>query len=112
MIYASVDMGVSYYGWTSDDVEKYLSGYGFGGKETALDMYTTMVSEPGNYCRYVLGYIGIMELKQKAEELLGDNFNTKEFNTFILETGPIQFDILFDRIEDWAVGQQHDTSQK
>ena len=112
MIYASVDMGVSYYGWTPDDVEKYLSGYGFGGKETALDMYTTMVSEPGNYCRYVLGYIGIMELKQKAEELLGDNFNTKEFNTFILETGPIQFDILFNRIEDWAASQQHDTSQK
>jgi uncharacterized protein (DUF885 family) len=102
LIYATVDMGVGCYGWDEDDVYEYITSMGFRGRRIAKEMYDSMVSEPGNYSRYVLGYIAILELRDKAKELLGDKYSTKEFNKFVLDTGAIQFDILFERIEEWA----------
>jgi uncharacterized protein (DUF885 family) len=104
LIYATVDMGVGCYGWDEDDVYEYVTSMGFVGHRIAKEMYDSMVSEPGNYSRYVLGYIAILELRDKAKELLGEKYSTKEFNKFVLDTGAIQFDILFSRIEDWADG--------
>lgn len=102
LIYASADIGVSCYGWTQADVYTFVSSFGFKGTRIAGEMYDAMVSEPGNYCRYVLGYIAILELQDKAKELLDNKYSVKEFNKFILDTGAIQFDILFDRLESWA----------
>lgn len=102
LLYASVDMGVSCYGWSEDDVYNFVSSFGFRGKRIAKEMYDAMVSEPGNYCRYVLGYIAILELQDKAKELLGNRYSAKEFNKFLLDTGAIQFDILFNRLDEWA----------
>jgi uncharacterized protein (DUF885 family) len=102
LIYATVDMGVGCYGWDEDEVYEYITSMGFRGRRIAKEMYDSMVSEPGNYSRYVLGYIAILELRDKAKELLGDKYSTKEFNKFVLDTGAIQFDILFERIDEWA----------
>lgn len=102
LLYASVDIGVSCYGWNEDDVYKFVFSYGFSGKRIAKEMYDAMVSEPGNYCRYVLGYIAILELQDKAKKLLGNRYSAKEFNKFLLDTGAVQFDILFDRLNEWA----------
>jgi uncharacterized protein (DUF885 family) len=45
--------------------------------------------------------IGIFELREKAKDELGSKFNLKEFHRYILDMGPIQFDILFDNLEPW-----------
>ncbi len=101
-LYAKVDIGVNYHGWNSDDVYSFISSYGIDNKDAASEMYAAMVSEPGNYCKYVLGYLGFMELEKNASSKAGDNFNKKEFNKYILDYGPVQFDILFNNLDKWA----------
>ena len=51
--------GVNYYGWSEDDVYNFISSYGFNDKSVATQMYSQMLSEPANYCKYVLGYVGL-----------------------------------------------------
>lgn len=101
-MYAKVDIGVNHYGWDCDDVLTYLANWGLDEKEIAQEMYDSMVSEPGNYCKYVLGYLGFMELKNTASEKLGDKFNLKEFHKYVLDYGPVQFDILFNNLDAWV----------
>lgn len=98
-IYGKVDIGVNYFGWSENDVYSFISQYGFTDKSIASQMYMQMVSEPANYCKYVLGYVGFMELKKAASEKMGDSFNLKNFHKYILDLGPVQFDILFERLD-------------
>ena len=98
LIYGKVDIGVNYYGWSEDDVYNFISSYGFNDKSVATQMYSQMLSEPANYCKYVLGYVGFMELKAAAMQKQGNSFNLKEFHKYILDMGPVQFDILFENL--------------
>lgn len=101
-LYAKVDIGVNYYGWKVSDVLEYISRFGFSDKEIAQTMYDSMVTEPANYCQYVLGYIGFSELKKNAQEKLGDRFVLKDFHKYILDMGPVPFDILFERLDSYV----------
>lgn len=105
-LYAKTDIGVNYLGWTLDDVYQYFSSFGFTDKSISEEIYAAMVSEPSNYCRYVLGYIGFCELRDTAKSQLGDKFDLKEFHKFALDIGPVQFDILFSRLNEWVKMQQ------
>ena len=100
-LYAKGDIGVNYYGWSEDDVYKYISQYGFDDKSVAHEMYYAFVSDPGNYCKYVLGMLGFEQLKTKAQSELSDKFNLKNFHQYILDMGPVQFDILFNNLDAW-----------
>lgn len=108
-IYAKGDIGVNYNGWTENDVYKYISQYGFDDKSIAHDMYYAFVSDPGNYCKYVLGMLGFEQLKVRAQNELGDSFILKDFHQYVLNMGPIQFDILFDNLETWIEKEKNKT---
>ena len=95
------DIGVNYYGWSEDDVYRFISQYGFDDKSVAHEMYYAFVSDPGNYCKYVLGMLGFEQLKTKAQSELSDKFNLKNFHQYILDMGPVQFDILFNNLDAW-----------
>jgi uncharacterized protein (DUF885 family) len=101
-LYAKCDIGINYYGWNESDVYNYIVKYGFSNKSTAQNMYTAMVSNPGNYCNYVLGWIGFSELKKEAMSLSGSSFTNSDFHKYVLDMGSVPFDILFNGINDWA----------
>jgi uncharacterized protein (DUF885 family) len=100
-LHAIGDIGVNYYGWDEARLSSYLSNWGFNSPDTAHWMYTALIANPGNYCKYVLGFVGFEELKKQAQKDLGSDFSLKEFHRYILETGPVQFDILFSNLKEW-----------
>ena len=61
----------------------------------------------GNYCKYVLGMLGFEQLKTKAESELSDKFNLKNFHQYILDMGPVQFDILFNNLDAWIKKEKY-----
>ena len=93
-----VDLGINYEGWTLQDTADYLTKNGMDGS-AAQELYTTMVGDPAVYQSYSTGYYEIKELRDYAEEKMGDDFDLKTFNTIILETGPCQFDILKEQVD-------------
>jgi len=52
------------------------------------------ISLPGQATAYYIGYTRIMELRQHAMDLLGDQFDIKEFHNVILGNGAMPLDIL------------------
>ncbi len=100
-LHAMGDIGVNYYGWDEARLSSFLSNWGFSDVDTAHSMYTSLIANPGNYCKYVLGFIGFEELKKQVQNDLGSNFSLKEFHRYILEMGPVQFDILFSNLKEW-----------
>lgn len=93
-----VDLGINYEGWTLQDTADYLTKNGMDGS-AAQELYTTMVGDPAVYQSYSTGYYEMKELRDYAEEKMGDDFDLKTFNTIILETGPCQFDILMEQVD-------------
>ncbi|MDE7431110.1 MAG: DUF885 domain-containing protein [Lachnospiraceae bacterium] len=107
-VYCLADIGINYEGWTYDETLNFLSGIGFS-EEDSKSIYETMVEEPSLYLAYYVGYLEFMELREEAERTLGDDFSLKEFHTFILETGPAQFELIHERLQDW-INEQVKTS--
>lgn len=106
-LYAKCDIGINYYGWNENDIYSYISEFGFTEKEVAAEMYKEMVSNPGNYCKYVLGWIGFSELKKEARNQLGSAFSNLDFHKYVLDIGPVPFDILFERLDSWCEKAQY-----
>ncbi|MBE5921233.1 MAG: DUF885 domain-containing protein [Lachnospiraceae bacterium] len=93
-LYARIDMGVNYDGWQKADVVGFLESYGISSDDYADEIYYTMVEEPGNYLKYYLGYLEILELRKTALAIDGDDFSLKEFHATLLEMGPLPFEML------------------
>lgn len=102
-IYSRTDIGIHYEGWTYQQVQDYLTQY-ISPKACEI-IYKTLLEEPGLYLPYSVGYLEIMELRKTAEETLGKKFNLKEFHTFLLDLGPVSFDLINNRMKDWLKEQ-------
>ncbi len=109
-LYASSDIGLHYYGWTTEDMYEFWAGYGIT-NETIIDEITQLIlSEPGNYLKYYVGYIEFLELQDYANSSLGDNFTLKDFHRAVLDIGPAPFAVLEKYLEEYYSSSQ--TSSK
>ena len=96
-LYCLADIGINYEGWTFEDTQDFLGV----DEETCREVYEILVEEPALYLAYYGGYLEFVELREKAEEALGEQFDLKEFHTFLLDVGPAQFEIIEDRLDKW-----------
>lgn len=104
-LYSLTDIGIHYDGWTKEKVLTFWGDYGVD-KQTAEEIYTNILAEPGIYLPYSIGYLEIMELRDIAKEKLKDDFNMKEFHEFFLDIGPTQFGIIKEYLNDWINSKQ------
>ena len=65
---------------------------------TEIERYIVM---PGQACAYKTGMIKILELREKAMNELGDQFDIKEFHNVVLKNGAVPLDILEEIIDDY-----------
>lgn len=93
-LYAYIDIGIHYEGWSLSDVTDYLSTYGITNSETSAQIYDLIIATPSNYLKYYLGYLEILELKKECIEAWGEDFSQLRFHEAVLEAGPTSFDIL------------------
>jgi len=55
---------------------------------------------------YKLGEYTIWQLRGKAEEALGQDFDIRAFHDYILGLGSVPLDVLTDEVNLWITGQQ------
>jgi len=99
-LYALSDIGIHYDNWTVDKYMEFWAGYGVE-DEGMREFYQYMVTEPGVYLPYVVGYLEFMDARETASNKLGSKFDLKEFHQFLLDVGPVPFDILGKKMEEW-----------
>jgi uncharacterized protein (DUF885 family) len=100
-LYANMDIGINYDGWTLSDTGEYLADYGIDNEDAVSQVYSAIISEPTNYLKYCIGYLEFMELKKTAEKTLGSNFSLIDFHKFLLDTGPAPFYIIEEYMDSW-----------
>ncbi len=104
-IYSRVDVGINYEGWDLAQTTQYLNTCGITDDKVIYDVYKSMIEEPANYLKYCLGFLEFTELKNKASESLGSKFILKDFNEFLLKTGPAQFYVIDKYLDKWLKEQ-------
>lgn len=97
-LYALSDIYIHYDGYTPEQLSSFLTGYGFPQESSDL-IYQTLLSEPGAYLPYAVGFLEFVELRELAEELWGNEYSDYKFHEFLLETGPMPFDVLSELIQ-------------
>lgn len=93
-LYAATDIGIHYDGWSVPDTVRFFSDYGIKDTDAIQEIYNLILSDPGNYLKYYVGYLEFMELKKKAMKIDGDEFSQKNFHRAVLDVGPAPFDIV------------------
>ena len=101
-----VDTGVHALGWTRQQMLDYLA------ENTALSLHEVTtetdryISWPGQALAYKIGELKIRELRARAEETLGADFDVRHFHDAVLANGSVPLDILEELIDTWIEEQR------
>lgn len=102
-----LDIGIHYYGWTKEDVVEVCGNViGITSEEEIEDTYLYILSDPAGYLDYYAGYLEIRKLAEEAQEILGDEYEAKEFHRFLLDFGPAPFTVIRPYFEEWLAGYE------
>ena len=100
-----VDTGIHDMNWSRDQVVDYMR------KSHAIDEPTIQaetdryISWPAQACSYKLGQLKIRELRTRAQQQLGTQFDVRTFHDEILSGGSLPLDLLDARVNRWITGQ-------
>lgn len=97
-LYSLLDIAIHYDGADYTKVKNFLSSMGITKEESCQAVYEYIAEEPTNYLKYYLGYLEILELKEKAAEKWGSEYSDYEFHKFFLDAGPSDFRTLEKRL--------------
>ena len=89
-----VDTGMHYKGWTRDEALEYLANntaLSLQNVRTEIDRY---ISWPGQALAYKMGELKFLELRARATEALGADFDIRDFHDAVLINGGLPLDML------------------
>lgn len=96
------DIGIHYDGWDFDQFMNYLTTMGFAlEEEDARKQYNQLWANPAAFQPYYVGYLEISNLKEKAQEELGDKFSELDFHKALLSGGNAPFNVVEENINDY-----------
>ena len=96
-----VDTGLHAMGWTREQAIQYSLDNEAESEASITSEIERYMANPGQALSYKIGQLKIMELRNRAEEALGANFDIKEFHQKVLQTGCIPLAILEEQIDQW-----------
>lgn len=97
------ETGIHTQGWTLEEATNYISAA--TGRPTPPSEVIRYIIEPGQGCSYYLGYLKIMELRQRAMDRLEDKFDIREFHDVILKHGQIPLVVMQRVVDDWIASK-------
>ncbi len=96
-----VDTGMHYKGWSREEaVNLFIEN----SAKSILDINNEVdryIAWPGQALAYKIGQLKILELRNKAEKLLGDKYDIKDFHYEVLKRGSLPLDLLEFYIDEW-----------
>ncbi|MHC4211920.1 MAG: DUF885 domain-containing protein [Planctomycetota bacterium] len=102
-----VDTGIHYKDWSRQKAIDYMIA------NTAMpeDNITTEIDRyivwPGQALAYKIGELKIRQLRNMAEQKLGENFNVRSFHDHLLANGPVPLDVLENKVNTWIDDQNN-----
>ena len=100
-----VDTGMHYKGWTRQQAIDFFMD---NAAKTELDIVNEIdryLAMPGQALAYKIGQLKILELRTRAEQTLGDDFDIRRFHDALLGSGSLPLEVLETRMERWLAEQ-------
>jgi uncharacterized protein (DUF885 family) len=100
-----VDTGLHAKGWSRQDVLDYMYANSAVAPAKAISEAERYMAIPGQALAYKIGQLKIRELRNIAEERVGDAFDVKAFHLEILKDGPMPLSMLESKVDRWVDSQ-------
>ena len=101
-----VDTGLHSKGWTKQDVLDYMYENSAVKEARAVSEAERYMAIPSQALAYKIGQLKIRELRNRAEQALGDGFDVKAFHREVLIDGALPLNTLERKIDRWIESQQ------
>ncbi|MEL7196931.1 MAG: DUF885 domain-containing protein [Pseudomonadota bacterium] len=100
-----VDTGLHSKGWSKKQAVDYMldnTALSPANIDAEVNRYITW---PGQALAYKVGELKIRELRSRAEDALGSDFDLRAFHDTVLENGAVPLDVLEAYVDRWIAGQ-------
>ncbi|XP_012937855.1 uncharacterized protein LOC101860325 [Aplysia californica] len=103
-----VDSGIHAFNWTKERAVQFFRDHTSESKEgleVEIDRYITW---PGQAVAYKVGELKIKELRERAQQQLGEYFDVRDFHMVVLENGAVPLHILEAEVLEWIENHNKD----
>jgi uncharacterized protein (DUF885 family) len=100
---AVADLGMQVMGWDIDEAARYLAAETpFWTQAQARQAANNLASSPGGVEAYPIGALQYEAARKRAQEILGSDFNPREFHQMLLSEGALPFAALNSKVARWV----------
>jgi len=103
-----VDTGIHSNKWTREEGIQYYKKNTPGSDRDCERMVERHIVMPSQATAYKVGMMKILELRELAQDELGDKFDIREFHDVVLKNGAVPLNILEKLVNDWIDGKNAD----
>lgn len=96
-----VDTGLHHHRWSREQAIDYMAENTPYPRSNAVKSVERYMILPGQATAYKVGMLKILELREKSETALGNDFDLAEFHDVILENGPLPLSFVENRVDSW-----------
>jgi len=96
-----VDTGLHYKHWTRDQVVQYFHDHSAIDEPNVQAETNRYIAWPAQALSYKMGQLKILELRARAQEQLGSQFDIREFHDQVVDSGALPLDVLERQINVW-----------
>ena len=96
-----VDTGMHYKKWTREQAIDYMAEVTGSARSSVVTEIERYAVWPGQALGYKMGMLKIQELRARAEQALGEDFDIRAFHEVILGKGPMPMSVVETRVDDW-----------
>ena len=101
-----VDTGLHAKRWTREQAIQYMLDHtGMGNDDVTAEIERYLVN-PGQALAYKVGMMKILELRERARDALGKDFDIREFHDVVLTNGSMPMAILERTVDEWIAREK------
>ena len=96
-----VDTGLHYKHWTREQVVQYFHDHSAIDEPNVQSETNRYIAWPAQALSYKMGQLKILELRARAQQQLGSQFDIREFHDQVVDSGALPLDVLEEQINGW-----------
>lgn len=101
-----VDTGIHAFGWSREEaIDYFKANSGIAEHDIAVEV-DRYIAWPGQALAYKIGELKILELRERAEEKLGNDFDIRDFHDVVLGSGIVPLNVLESNVENWIADKR------
>ena len=98
-----VDTGIHHRGWSREEAIAYMEKVLGSNHESIVTEIERYFVYPGQACSYKIGQLKILELRQRAKDMLGDKFDIRGFHDAVLQCGCVPLAVLEEIVDNYIL---------